>query len=323
MGLWEINADTLATGRFTISPLIETFACLMRLVGNTADHPGERDWLAAHHPRFAQRLAGDPVTAELVRAMLGKGWIADFLTPTPYGTADEDFEKEVARVRATSPGQARADLLVSLGGRPLPAILDRADLADRAADLLAWVWAETVEPDWPRRRRILEADIVARTDRLSQSGWAAALDEMRPGMRWLGSGRLRINSYDYPPREITDAQLFFVPVTTARHGWVSWAEPERYAIIYPCTGALTTPDTAAPGALGRLLGEHRAAVLMLLDGPKSTTQLVALTGQGLGSVGRHLKVLLEARLVERRRAGRSVLYSRTGAGDTLVAAQLD
>lgn len=59
----------------------------------------------------------------------------------------------------------------------------------------------------------------------------------------------------------------------------------------------------------------------LLDSPMSTTQLVALTGQGLGSVGRHLKVLLDARLVRRGRAGRSVLYSRTPAGEVLVKAQ--
>jgi DNA-binding transcriptional ArsR family regulator len=60
---------------------------------------------------------------------------------------------------------------------------------------------------------------------------------------------------------------------------------------------------------------------VLLETPKSTTQLVALTGQGLGSVGRHLKILLGARVVQRRRAGRSVLYYRTAAGDALVAAQ--
>ncbi len=77
----------------------------------------------------------------------------------------------------------------------------------------------------------------------------------------------------------------------------------------------------APEALGTLLGPARAGVLVLLDTPKSTTQLVALTGQGLGSVGRHLKVLLDARLVQRRRAGRSVLYYRTAAGETLLVAQ--
>ena len=78
-----------------------------------------------------------------------------------------------------------------------------------------------------------------------------------------------------------------------------------------------------PEALGILLGPARAGVLVLLDTPKSTTQLVALTGQGLGSVGRHLKVLLDARLVQRRRAGRSVLYYRTVAGEALPEAQQD
>ena len=76
-----------------------------------------------------------------------------------------------------------------------------------------------------------------------------------------------------------------------------------------------------PASLGALLGTARAVVLVLLPSPMSTSQLVAVTGQGLGSVGRHLKVLLDAGLVERRRAGRSVPYSRTAAGEVLVEAQ--
>jgi DNA-binding transcriptional ArsR family regulator len=140
-------------------------------------------------------------------------------------------------------------------------------------------------------------------------------------MRWLGEGRLQINTHDYPPREIGGAQLLFVPVTP-RRGWVSWEDPYRYAVIYPCSGALAEPGTVSPPeSLARLLGPVRAGVLVMLDTPKSTTQLVALTGHGLGSVGRHLKILLDARLVRRRRVGRSVLYFRTPAGDTLVSAQ--
>ena len=76
-----------------------------------------------------------------------------------------------------------------------------------------------------------------------------------------------------------------------------------------------------PAPLTALLGPGRARILILLDTPKSTTQLVALTGLGLGSAGRHLKILLDAGLVQRRRAGRSVLYSRTQPGNTLVDAQ--
>jgi DNA-binding transcriptional ArsR family regulator len=93
--------------------------------------------------------------------------------------------------------------------------------------------------------------------------------------------------------------------------------------MYPCSGALAEPARrpAAPETLGALLGPARAAILMLLVTPKRTTQLVALTGQRLGSVGRHLQILRAAGLLERRRAGRSVLYRRSAAGDLLVRIQ--
>jgi DNA-binding transcriptional ArsR family regulator len=320
MGWWRVNADTLAGSRFVFSALAEATASLMALERGTATHPGERAWLDTHQPGYRERLAGDQITALLIRAALGRNWIADFLTPTPTGQGEQAFENELARIRETPAEVVRADLTVSLSG-PLPARLRRSDLAERAADLLEWVWMESVLPYWPRRRRIVEADVIARTAQLSQGGWVAALDGMRPGMRWLGQSRLQINAHDYPPREISGAQLLFVPVTPP-HGWVSWEAPHRYAVTYPCSGVLAEPDRApVPETLAVLLGAARAGVLVRLDTPKSTTQLVALTGQGLGSVGRHLKVLLDAGLVRRRRAGRSVLYYRTAAGAVLVEAQ--
>ncbi|MCW2916332.1 MAG: putative transcriptional regulator, ArsR family [Actinomycetia bacterium] len=320
MGWWLVNADTLAGSRFVVSALAEATASLKTLERGTAAHPGERAWLDVHLPAYRERQAGDPVTALLIRAALGRNWNATFLTPTPTAEGEPTFAQELARIRETPPETARADLTVSLRG-PLPAQLHRSDLPQRTADLLEWVWMESVLPYWPRRRRIIEADVIARTAQLSQGGWAAALDDMRPGMRWLGESRLQINTHDYPPRELSGAQLMFVPVTS-RQGWVSWDASHRYAVVYPCSGALAEAGRApVPEALGRLLGPARAGVLVLLDTPKSTTQLVALTSQGLGSVGRHLKVLLDARLVRRRRAGRSMLYYRTDAGEVLVKAQ--
>ncbi|MFF8710929.1 ArsR/SmtB family transcription factor [Streptomyces sp. NPDC015184] len=321
MGLWRISADTLAGSRFVVSPLAETVAALKALERGRPDHPGERAWLDAHLPAHRARRAADPVTALLVAVALGGSWNADFVTPTPTGEGAPSFEEELTPVRATTPERARADLVVSLGGGPLPPLLDRDDLAHRVADVLEWVWHRTVLPDWPRRRRIIEADVVARTGELGRGGWAAALSGLRPGMRWLGDGRLRINAYDYPTKQLTGVRLLFVPVTR-RSGWVSWDdEARRYAIVYPCSGALADVGRVrVPDSLSRLLGPARATVLVLLADPKSTTQLVALTGQGLGSVGRHLKVLLDAGLADRRRTGRSVLYFRTAAGDVLVGA---
>ncbi|MEU8028757.1 ArsR family transcriptional regulator [Streptomyces sp. NPDC049099] len=319
MGLWQLNADTLAHSRFVVSPLSETFACLKLLHAADAAHPGEHAWLRAHLPAYRARLAADPVTARLVRAGLGREWIADFLTPAPRG--DETFADEVARVRSTAPDAARAHLRLALAG-PLPAALDRDDLPERAAVLLEWVWEATVRPSWDRRRRVLEADVLARTAQVSTGGWASVLDAIRPGRtRWLGENRLQINLHEYPPREISGAELVLVPVTVQRAGWVAWDDGVRYAAVYPCVGVLAHPaGRAVRSALGALLGAARAEVLLLLASPMSTTQLTAVTGQGLGSVGRHLRVLREAGLVERRRAGRSVLYVRTAAGDALTEA---
>jgi DNA-binding transcriptional ArsR family regulator len=165
--------------------------------------------------------------------------------------------------------------------------------------------------------------VVARTAQVSQGGWAAVLDSLRPGMRWLGESRFQINLNSYPPREIAPgAELLFMPVTPGK-GWVSWEGRERYAVVYPCVGVLAEDHDRrpVPAGLGALLGTARAGVLVLLGTPMSTSQLVAVTGQGLGSVGRHLRVLLDAGLVKRRRAGRAVLYSRTAAGDVLMEAQ--
>ena len=294
----------------------------MILAGRTATHPGEHAWLDAHQGAYRERLAADPVTRLLVRAALGHRWVAGLLAPAPPGEGESAFADELLQVRAIPPETARAELAMSLG-RPLPGVLQREDLADRAADLLQWVWAETVQPYWPRRRQIIEADVVARGALLSQGGWTAALSGLHPGTRWLGDGRLQINAYDYPPREISGAQLLFVPVTP-RRGWAAWDIPHRYALIYPCAGVLAEVERVpVPETLGTLLGPARARVLLLLGTPKSTTQLVALTGQGLGSVGRHLQVLLGAGLVQRRRAGRSELYYRTRAGQVQLDAQPD
>lgn len=319
MGVWRLGTDVLAQSSFAVSPLIETVAALKQLSGHPT-LPGQRAWVDAHLPAYRARVAADPFTAAFVRAAFPPRWLPDFLT-TPPSDVNGDFRGELERVRVTPPQVARADLATGLPGRPLPPELCGPDLPDRTAELLNWVWTRTVEPDWPRRQRLFQADIVSRTQQLSSGGWAAALDGMRPGMRWLGDGQLQVNTYDLPPQDLVGARLFFVPSTNPR-GWVGSHEPLRHMVVYPCSGLLADPvRRTPPRALTRLLGPVRADILTRLESPRSPTQLVALTGHGLGSVGGHLRVLLDARLVERRRSGRYVLYYRTTDGDRLVALQ--
>ncbi|GHE40039.1 transcriptional regulator [Streptosporangium violaceochromogenes] len=315
MGFWRVGADVLARSRFAVSPLAQTVVSLL-VLHRERPVPGREPWLRAHLPAYRGRVTANPVERTLVRAALRPGWLADFMTVPPM-ESDRTFHDELARIRAAPAELLFDDLATALGG-PVPAELLVPDLPGRAADLLEWVWAHTVEPEWGRLRRVFEADIVARTGKLGAGGWAEALNGLRPGLRWLGDGRLRINGYGYPPLDVADdARLLFIPVTGG--SWVGWDPPRRYAVVYPCTGLLAEPEgSVLPEALHRLLGPVRAGILIRLAEPKSTTQLVALTGHGLGSVGGHLKVLLEARLVRRRRSGRSMLYYRTPLGDRLV-----
>jgi DNA-binding transcriptional ArsR family regulator len=333
VGIWVVGADVLASSRFAVSPLAETIATLMALAGLEPAAGQVRD--AFRRDAFRRRLAGDAVGAALVAAAFQPTWTADFIT-TPPRPGDRTFRDELRRVRETPVETARADLRHALSMRfaghdgtrrggaargGLPAELEGPEVVQRAADLLEWVWVNVVRPDWGRRRAVLEADIVARTQRLSSGGWAAALEGISPGMRWLGDGQLRINAYDYPPRDLSGAQLCFVPATSSG-GRFDWDEDGYHSVVYPCAGLLAEAgQPVTPSALGALLGPVRARVLMQLETPKSTTQLVAVTGYTLGTIGGHLKVLLASGLVRRRRSGRSVLYYRSATGDQLVAVQ--
>ncbi|ARQ69451.1 helix-turn-helix domain-containing protein [Streptomyces marincola] len=321
MGVWLVGSDVLARGRFAVSALSETVAVLLGLAG-IGVAPGEAERLAAHRPAFRALLAREPFAAAFVAHAVRPRWLPDFLTVPPL-PGDSSFHDELDRLRATPRPRVAADLAecrVRNGdpGPPPPA-LDVPDPAGATAALLGWVWTRVVAADWPRRRRLFEADIVSRTHAVGTGGWAATVAGLRPGLRWLGEGRLRINARPYPPRDLAAAQLLFIPATTPR-GWVGWDEPHRYAITYPCAGLLGAegPAPAPAEALRRLIGPARAAVLAALAAPRSTTQLAALTGLALGSVGDHLKVLREAGLVDRRRAGRSVLYYRTELGERLT-----
>jgi DNA-binding transcriptional ArsR family regulator len=312
--------DLLVRARFAVSPRAEIVAALFALT--KPGHANAR--VAAHRPAFTDMLAAHPLRRALLdcsyRESRGRrpGWLADYLTAPPIAP-DAGIEDELAALAATPTGTLLADL-AETALRPLPAALHGVPLAEVATGLLRWVWTHTLEADWPRRERVLRADIVARTARLAGQGWAAVLRDLGQHREWVGGGELRINSYDRPTRVLPDdAELYFVPVH-ANGTWVGWGEPHAYAIYYPVSGRLADTDARRRGALSGLIGPNRAALLRVLSEPSSPTSLAVRLDLPIGAVGNHLRVLLQAGVVLRRRSGRSVLYWRTPLGDALVAA---
>ena len=315
MGVFVVDADVMARARFGTSRLTETTAGLS-VLHHGDPLPWHRPWREAHLPAYAQRLAADPVAAAVVAHAYGRSWIADFLT-VPPPAPDLSLDEELAHLESLSDAQIRADL--AFVREPLPRELSAGGLAATVAALLRWVWDTTIAPEWPRRRRVLQADVVARTARLSSEGWSGVLRGLAPGVRWLGDGLLQVNAGRFPPRDIRGTDLLFL-AAHSRGGSVQWRLPDRYALVYPVSGSAAADPAPVPDALARLLGPARARVLLQAQQPISTTALTAVTGMPLGSVGGHLRVLLDAGLLERRRAGREVLYWCSDAGTALLAA---
>lgn len=321
MGTWKIPVDVLAESRFAVSPMAEVVWAVSAL--RKPRSPDQRAFRDAHGAAFGDWLAGRPVVVDLIRASFREtssgrfGWMADFFGMPPPWVARTTFEIELDQLRALTDDQVRSDL-AETSKAPLASTLLEPGVRDALIDLVAWLWTHTLETDWIRRERVFRADIVARTDQLARHGWKAVLRDLGRDREWIGNGELRVNRFSRPTVELPrEARLTFVP-TNHPGGW-SGGRADSFAIYYPVAGRLAAVDAASQMGLGALIGKARADVLRLLDGPHSTSQLVALSGQHLGSVGGHLKVLLDAGVVLRRRSGREVLYWRTPLGDSLVA----
>ena len=138
-----------------------------------------------------------------------------------------------------------------------------------------------------------------------------------------GRGLLFIPSVFVWPSFAVSVDTPWPPVLSypARGVAALWERPDRGkpGAVQSRTEIPGTRGSTGSGPLARLLGGSRAAILLALEEPASTTQLITILGQSLGGLGGHLAVLREAGLVTRARSGRTVLYSRTPVGDALVA----
>jgi DNA-binding transcriptional ArsR family regulator len=203
-------------------------------------------------------------------------------------------------------------------------VLRRRDVVARLAVVLEEAWQELLAADWLRLRAICERDVVFRSGELGRAGWAAAFAGL-PHVRWRQGG-IEIARLNVPqPIQLDGDGLLLVPSVFIWPGVAAHTEaPWPRTIIYPARGVSALWETSAATdaeSLGELIGRSRARLLRALADTASTTQLAHELDLAPGAVGDHLAVLLRAGLVDRTRAGRSVLYRRTPLGDALATAQ--
>lgn len=315
--------DDLLRCRFAVSPLWETQEAVRTLA--RPDRQG-------YHPRWLRRIreaAGELDLSPIWLLMPRRGHSPDWLGPPPIGSA-ATFEEEIAAVRTADPDAAREDMARALADTPgaLDSPQGRALLADPArtvlelADLLEAAWHTLVEPDWPRLRALLEADVSFHSRRLAEVGLGALLPELDRRLAWNGRA-LTIEWRAEHVRDLGGQGLVLMPSVFSWPDVISGFEPPwQPTVVYPARGIgglWAEPADRTPDALVRLLGRGRAAVLAALDEPATTSALAHRLGLAPSSVSAHLSALRDAGLLVSRRYGHQVLYERTPLGIALAS----
>ena len=331
----NVRNEDLTMTRFALSPLWELIQALRLLPGGSRppDEPVLRPWLLRARDRYRALAGGTDLG--VIRALTPPGWGADFLAPVP-ASVHTTIGDLLDQVRSTPAEQVQREVAAALARQPrVDPRIERILTSDRAAgyvaDVLAAAWRALLEPEWRTLRAILERDVVYRAGQLASKGWAAALTDLHADLSWR-QGQIELNRRPLGDgaddhADLGGRGLLFVPSVFIWPGLaLSLDPPWPPALIYPARGVSALweqPGRTGPGtALHRLVGSSRAAILLALEDPASTSQLAATLGQSLGGIGDHLAVLREAGLVARARSGRSVLYRRTPVGDALAAAEL-
>ncbi|WAZ24176.1 winged helix-turn-helix domain-containing protein [Streptomyces cinnabarinus] len=315
--------DDLLRCRFAISPLWETQEAVRTL--RRPDRHG-------YHPHWLRRIQEAARALDLAPLWLlmpRRGHSPDFLGPPPIGPA-ADFGQELAVVRSADPDAAREDMVRALADTPgaLDSPEGRALLADPArtihelADLLAAAWRVLVEPDWPRLRALLDADVAFHSRRLAEVGLGALLPELDRRLTWNGRTLIMEVGGEYA-RDLGGQGLVLMPSVFSWPDVISGFEPPwQPTVVYPARGLgglWTEPAGSTSEALVRLLGRGRAAVLAALDDPATTSALAHRLGLAPSSVSAHLTTLRDTGLLVSRRYGHQVLYERTPLGIALAA----
>ncbi|GAA2900856.1 transcriptional regulator [Actinoplanes cyaneus] len=309
---WEFGAADLAGSRFAHSPMAELVASMFALRGAGAA------WVAPGWVARASAAAGPTLRAV---AAGPRGYAPDFLTPVPP-TARPRLADELATVSSTPADRVAAEVLDGWTGHaPPPEILaferdPAAALGVLIAELRAYHEA-AIAPLWQRLRGFADAEIAGRMRVAAAESPRAMIEGLHPRLGWDGSALLiryphKSGQWSGGPGMTLLPTGFAGPevyaMTTGRSLWYA---PRGY-------GNLWSRPPSPGAALTALLGPTRAAVLTLLAAPASTGEVADRLGLAPATASHHLTTLRDAGLITGTRAGRRLLYQRTGLGDELT-----
>ncbi|WP_263273083.1 MULTISPECIES: winged helix-turn-helix domain-containing protein [unclassified Streptomyces] len=324
-GELAFSVSDLAQMRFAVSPMWEA-GTSFRLLRSGSAHPVHRRWAEQVRPRVAAAGLDRGWLAELVPP---SGYVPDFLNPAPAGSAPT-LPEELDRILAAPVSRIRQDLdwlrreQGSLGPRARSLYAEPKARLVRVVEEIASYWELALAPYWARIRAVLDADVFHRSRQVAELGTGSLFNALHPSVSW-DDNTLRLGRRPQTlSRKTAGAGLVLIPSAFTGPGLLTRVTlPEPPQLAYPArgVGALWEPrPVAGTDALAAVLGRSRTRLLTELETPASTTELAHRTGLSPAGVSQHLTALRAAGLVSAHRAGRSVLYARTWAAESLLAA---
>ncbi len=317
----RLGPGDLERMRFAYSPLAEVAESLYVLHLGTIPEP-HREWFEQTSPRLRD------VDTEVLRAIVPapRPHVASFLLAGAHEPATT-IDDQLALVAELPPERLRTDLETVWGGE-LPAAAQRVlrrDAGPRIAAALWQYWTVALAPFWAHIRAVLDADVAYRAARLARGGIRELISDLHPGLE-LAEQAITVRSRAGDEHQLRGSGLVLVPCVFA------WP----YVMVDVSTGAAPVitygprgigdlwPTAQLPAQdgdpLAALLGSSRAAILLAVALPKSTSDLARELGQSMPGVSAHLGVLRRSGLVTSWRAGRRVLYQRTPLATSVVVA---
>ena len=320
---FRLSLDALGHTRFAFSPLAEVAASL-RLLGSPHVQHLHLPWVRETRPRLAD------VDLRLLTAIAPPGrWVPDFLF-LPSASPLTSIEDQLGELGGIDGGHVTEMMHIVYEGRDLPPIVQEfvtdptAGLA-RLTEAIYDYWQVAIRPYWVRIAGVFEEDVTYRASRSVSGGLFELLADLHPEVT-LEDGLLRINKPHHAPATYLGAELTLVPSVFV---WpdliIGHSRPGKFELTYAARGVARvweglSQEQVPEDPLGAMIGRTRAAVLLRLAVPMSTTQLARDLGQSPATVSKHLSILREGGMATSWRSGRSVMYRRTPLAETVLAA---
>ncbi|MEV4619729.1 helix-turn-helix domain-containing protein [Asanoa sp. NPDC049573] len=318
----ELDEPTLDRTRIAISPLWELVDSLYLLDRNPDGVPWPYQQWAVRAREVIRDVPAAARTAWVFRESGSRS--PDFLSPIPPGPAPT-IEEELHALCATPRSVVEEQLPDYYADDPpgwiRPFRDDPAKAFAELADGLAAYWAAAMAPHWPAMRAALDEEVLHRARALAADGPDALLSGLHQRVIWQRPVLTLVKPLEQAFSAV-DKRLLLIPLIFSRGALMcSTDHPEVVAVSYQARGAAVLAEgrpEPAPDRLAILIGRGRAAVLDALSRPSTTAGLAATLGLAPSTVSEHLAALTAAGVVNRRRAGRRVLYSLEPAGTALL-----